>query len=186
MKNDFAPINNLPSEVFSLIPKDWEIDDEDEDLIAMTHVCRRWREVLIAHSSLWVCLDCTNIDKTRVYIERSKSSPLELSLSTTYREDAFLLVVLHISRLDSLNINGDANLLQNLAPHLSCPTPLLRELVIDIRDNPTPVLEDSLFIGGLSSLRSLTLDGVTTHLPWKNLSNLTTSANLRIDRKSVV
>ena len=174
METDIAPINKLPSEVFSLIPGYWESDGEDEDLIKMTHVCRSWREMLIACSSLWVCLDCTNIDKTRVYIERFKSSPLELSLPTTYLEDAFLLVAPHIGRLKSLNINGDANLLQNLTPHLSCPIPLLRELVIDILCDPAPVLEDTIFNGDLSSLRSLTLDGVATYLPWNNLSNLTT------------
>ena len=178
MKNNFTPINKIPLEVFSLIPGYWESDNEDEGLITMTHVCRGWREVLIARSSLWTRLFCTNTDKTQVYIKRSKASPLELSLYrsevVTYLEDAFLLVVLHIGRLRSLNVSRDVDLLQNLMQHLSCPIPLLRELVIDTLCDPAPVLEDSLFNGDLSSLRSLTLYGVTTHLPWKNLSNLTT------------
>ena len=66
MKNEIAPISKLPSEVFSLILEYWESDDKDEDLITMTHVCRCWREILIARSSLWARLDCMNIDKTRV------------------------------------------------------------------------------------------------------------------------
>ena len=178
MKNYIAPINKLPSEVFSLIPEYWESEGEDEDLIAMTHVCRCWREILIARSSLWACLDCTNIDKTRVYIERSKSSPLELSLYESqveiFLEDAFLLVAPHISRLKSLSLTVTTDLLKNLTPHFSRPIPLLRKLSIDIFGLSTAVLEDTLFNGDLSSLRSLALDTVTTHLPWRNLSNLTT------------
>ena len=178
MKNDFAPINKIPSEVFLLIPEYWESDDEDEDLITMTHVCRGWREILIARSSLWTRLFCANTDKTRFYIERSKVSPLCLSLYksrvTTYLESAFILVVPHISRLKSLTIEGEWEIVQNLTPHLSCPIPLLRELAIEIFRDPAPVLEGTLFNGDLSSLRSLTLDGVTTNLPWRNMSKLTT------------
>ena len=91
MKNKFAPINKIPPDVFFLIPEYLE-DSEDENLIKMTHVCRGWREVLIARPSLWVRLYCKNTDRTRAYIERSKSSLLELSLykreATTYLEDA--------------------------------------------------------------------------------------------------
>ena len=108
MKNTFSPINRIPTEVFSLIPGYWGVGDVDKNLIAMTHVCRGWRVSLIACSSLWAHSNCTNTDITRVFIERSKLSPLEISLYksryVTYDKDAFLLVVPHISRLKSLNI----------------------------------------------------------------------------------
>lgn len=147
-------------------------------MIALTHVCRGWREWLIADPSLWTYLDCTNVDKTRIYIERSKSSGLEVSLSrdedTVYLEDAFRLVIPHIGRLQSLTVNGgEEDLLQNLAPHISCSAPLLRELTIELDCNPVPVLNSTLFNSNLSSLHTLSLNGVGTHLPWKNLSNLT-------------
>ena len=182
MKNILAPINRISSEVFSLFPEYLEGYSMEEDLIAMSHVCRSWRKLLIARPSLWVRLDCANTDKTRVYIERSKSSPLELSLykngytnHLNYVVDAILLVVPHISRLEYLSING-SEALQILAPHLSCPIPLLRELAITSDSNcrPTPVLDTMLFNCDLSSLCSLTLVGFVTHLPWKNLSQLTT------------
>jgi len=149
MKNSFAPINKIPSDVFSLIPGYWEDNDElDENLITMTHVCRGWRELLIARPSLWDRLGCTNTNKTRVYIERSKSSPLELSLykhgDATYLDDAFILVVPHITRLKSLNVEGTGTLLQSLAPYLSCPTPLLGELTIELVCHPTPLLDHTL------------------------------------------
>ena len=143
MKNNLAPINRIPPDVFFRIPEylDGDDDDDDQNLIAMTHVCRSWRELLITRPSLWALLpDCQNTDRTRVYIERSKSAPLELFLyqhgDTTYLEEAFLSVVPHIGRLKSLRIKGDIDLLQNLTPHLSCPTPLLKQLSIDFTCDP--------------------------------------------------
>ena len=67
MKNTFAPINRVPREVFSLIP---EYCKTDEALVALTHVCRGWREQFVSRSSLWTSLDCTNVEKTRVYLKR--------------------------------------------------------------------------------------------------------------------
>ena len=178
MKNSFTPIGKFPSDIFSLILGHLEDRDTDKTLITMTHVCRRWRELLITRPSLWVRLDCKNAEKTQVYIERSELSPLKLSLCDygggAYLKDAFLLVVPHISRLKSLAINGTADPLQYLTPHLSCSIPLLSELTINLSCDPTPVLNTALFNGDLSSLCSLTLAGVITHLPWKNLSELTT------------
>ena len=78
IKNTFAPINRVPPEVFSLIPDHCETDEE---LIKLTHVCHGWREILISRASLWTPLDCRNLDKTGVYIQRSRGSPLEISFT---------------------------------------------------------------------------------------------------------
>jgi hypothetical protein len=178
MKNHFAPINKIPPELFSLIPRYLDNDNMDKALIALTHACRSWRELLIACPSLWARLDCTNAEKTRVYIERAKSSPLEITLRrrkvASHLEDAFFLVIPHIGRLQSLSIVETRDTLRNLTQHLSCPVPFLRELRINLTCNPPPLLDSALFNGDLSSLRTLSLTGVITHLPWKDLSKLTT------------
>ena len=191
IKNNFAPVNRIPSDVFSLIPKYLEESEMDENLITLTHVCHGWRELLVAHPLLWTRMDCANIDKTRVYIERSKSSPLEISLSffkrgkATYLEDAFHLVVPHISRLKYFSITGKKNLLENITPHLSCSIPLLRGLSIDLFGYPATTLQGTLFSGDLSSLRTLSLTGVITHLPWDNLSELTTLTLSRVPKDKI-
>ena len=189
-KNNFAPINKIPSDVFSLIPGYLKSFEEDENLITMTHVCRGWRELLIACPSLWVRLHCKNADKTRVYIDRSKSSPLELSLSahlvTARIEAAFAMVIPHIGRLKSLVIFGPDGILQYLTPYLSSPIPLLNKLIISICCNPgASVLDTTLFNGDLSSLCSLSLAGVITNLPWKNLSKLTTFKLSRVPEDKI-
>jgi len=188
MKNDFAPISRIPPDVFSLIPEYLEKDHLDENLITMTHVCRYWRELLIARSTLWVRLDCANPDQTRVYIERSKSAPLELFLKSedmAYLEDGFHSVAPHIGRLKSLTIVGPMDLLRSLAPHVSNPLPLLRELSINLTYNPTPPFDSALFNGDLSSLHSLRLTGAITHLPWNNLSKITTFTLSRVSEDKI-
>ena len=184
LKNNFAPVNKIPSDIFGIIPGCWGEDDRDRSLVAMTHVCRGWREILIARSPLWTRLDCMSSDKTRIYIERSKASPLELALckrgATTYLEDAFLLVIPHINRLKSLSIVGRRDILQNITPHISCAIPHLREFTVDLTSTPVPVLEGTLPNGDLPSLCSLSLAGVITNLPWRNLSKLTTFTLSRV------
>ena len=72
-KNSFAPINRIPPEILSLLP---DYRETDHQLVALTHVCRRWRDIFISCSPLWTSLGCTDLDKTHVYLERSKASPL--------------------------------------------------------------------------------------------------------------
>jgi hypothetical protein len=176
IKNTFAPINRIPQEVFSLIPG---YRGMGEALIALTHVCHDWREQLISHSSLWTSLDCTNIDQTRVYLERSKSSPLDISFwekrSSTSLNDAFLLTVPHLGQLKSLSITGSSNSFIELTDHfLHCHAPLLEKLRIRFTFPHPQTIQAAIFDGDLSSLRKLRLSGALTNLPWKNLSNLTT------------
>ena len=175
MRNTFVPVNRTPPEVLALVPDYLEGHDKDKNLIKLTHVCRNWREIFISHPSLWTRLDFKDVDKTRVYIERSKYAPLEIHLSLFYQEEAFLLAIPHIRRLKTLSVYGDPmELLPVLAEYFSCPLPFLDGLCIHFPYYGTPTLPDELFNGNLSSLRELTLAGVTTPPPWRDLSNLTT------------
>ncbi|KAF9643191.1 hypothetical protein BDM02DRAFT_3104714, partial [Thelephora ganbajun] len=72
-RNTLAPINRIPPEVLTLIPDFWDRSDRGQDVIALTHVCRAWREIFTSHSSLWTDFDCMDSNKTRVYLERSKA-----------------------------------------------------------------------------------------------------------------
>jgi hypothetical protein len=182
-RNRVAPVNRIPSEILALIPDFWNkyYDGRDRDLVALTHVCRAWREVFISRSSLWTNLDCENKDQARVYLERSKSLPINLSL----RLDDRLpfppsLLQDHPPRYWTTQIpvhRGTAGNLQDIAGHLSRPAPLLEKLSIrgyyHDGSHLNPVLTPALFNGDLSSLRSLRLESVRTKLPWRNMVNLT-------------
>ena len=199
LKNSLVPINKLPVEILSMIPDyfdedegkeeeededmdfDEDIDEDwfDEALLALTHVCRHWREVFTSRSSLWTKLDLTNADKTKAYLQRSGTAPLEIDLIESgikgldgYLEHAISLVIPHIPRVKTLSIYvGDVR--AGVFERFYCHMPLLESLRIE---NAFPkeldALDDKLFDGDLSSLRELTLIRFTTRLPWNNLANL--------------
>jgi hypothetical protein len=179
-----APVNQVPPEILALIPDLWskDYDGRDRDVITLTHVCRAWRAVFISRASLWTNLDCKDKNKTRVYLERSKSLPINLSLCAGYLLSGrpFFETTPHaIGRLRSLSIKVNAMLdgIQDIIDHLSHPAPLLEELSICIDNNHgavrNPALTPALFNGDLSSLRELRLESVRTGLPWRNMVNLT-------------
>ena len=190
MKNTFAPINKIPQEVLSLIPDYWEDSSRDEGLIKLTHICRSWREVFTLYPSLWTRLDCISADKVRTYIERSKSSPLDIHLgwvSGVYCEELFILAAAHVGRFRSLSASGDLTpVLPALAKHFPCPAPLLDKLDINHASHRFAVLPDKLFNGDLSSLRELRLAMVVTPLPWRDLSNLTTFQLCRVPENTIL
>ena len=179
-----APVNRVPSEILALIPDFWNkyLDNRRRDLIALTHVCQAWREVFISRSSLWTDLDCENEDETRIYLERSGSLPVNLTLETDDQlpfHHPFSKIIPHaIGRVRSLTILGTPENLQDITAHLSRPAPLLEKLWIRggyyKAPHLNPMLTPTLLGGDLSSLRRLRLASVNTGLPWRNMVNLTT------------
>jgi len=178
-----APINKIPSEVLTLIPGFLE-SITDQEVISLTHVCQAWREMFISRSSLWTHLDCKNADKTRVYLERLKSSRIDLCVRRDRRllpNDPFFEVgPRHIRRFKSLGIWGTPEGVQDMILQLSHPAPLLKLLTIGVRSitqlRRAPAVTPAFFDGDLSSLRELCLLCVRTELPWRNMVNLTSFA----------
>ena len=183
-RNAAAPVNQVPPEILALVPDFWDKDhyDRDRDVIALTHVCQAWREVFISRPSLWTNLGCEDRGRNRVYLERAKSLPINLSLriddSLLPPSHPFFAVIPHaIGRLKSLSMGGALRCLEGATDRLSHPAPLLQKL--SIRGDyyywaqHNLVLAPTLFGGDLSSLRVLKLESVHTELPWRNMANLT-------------
>jgi hypothetical protein len=190
VKNTFGPINRIPQEILSLIPG---YRGTEKALIALTHVCRGWREQLISCSSLWASLDCANVDRTRVYLERSRTSPLDICLGGVGRapflQDALLLTVPHGDRLKCLSITAFSEDIVELTKHfLHCHAPLLEKLRIHSYSMDSPTIQAAIFDGDLSSLRELRLSVTLMDLPRKSLSNLTTFdfRNVPFRKQSVI
>ncbi|KAK0188017.1 hypothetical protein F5146DRAFT_1061624 [Armillaria mellea] len=76
---------------------DEEEDEEDEEdtpelpfQVLVSHVCRRWREAAVEEPSLWTTLSFTYytpIEKSKAWIERSKSLPLDIAIDCTTPDD---------------------------------------------------------------------------------------------------
>jgi len=176
-----APVNKIPPEILSLIPDFLDTEDRDKHTIALTHVCRTWREVFVSRSSLWTDFYRLDGEKTRVYLERSGSAPINLSLDLNKGVppyDPLFQIIPHVTgRLESLLIKGMPEKIPAVTSHLSRPAPLLRYLSIcpdrGCAPERCPVLTPTLFNGDLSSLSTLHLERVRTDLPWRNMVNLT-------------
>ena len=126
-RNRLAPVNRIPPEILALVPDFWDkhYGSGDQGPIALTHACRTWRDVFISRSSLWTDLNCEDRDKTRVYLERTKSLPINLSLDTEHRLSPhypFSDIIPHvIERLGSLTVRAAPGELQDITDHLSRP-----------------------------------------------------------------
>jgi len=186
IKNAFAPINRVPPEVLSLIP---EYCGVERDLVTLTHVCRAWREIFISRASLWTSLDFMDLDRTSVYIQRSRGAPLEILLDLyddphSY-DDVSLLTLPLIGRLKALELFGSSQDVLRTTEHFNSPAPLLEKLDIRVVDGRPTTVKNTLFDRNLSSLRELNLYGVHTNLPWQNLSNLTTFDFRRVPSSTI-
>ena len=177
-----APINRIHPEILALIPDYWwETPSRDQHIIALTHVCRAWRELFVSRSSLWTNIDCDNVKKAEVYLKRSKSSPVDMALirseSPLPYDPFFRIIPLDIGRLESIYIEGTRENLEEITAHLTRPAPLLEELFIYGGTHGAPnlnsILSPTLFNKDLSSLCQLSLESVRTELPWRNMANLT-------------
>ena len=112
-KNLLAPISRIPPDVFSLIPDYYGEHHAEQDVIVVD--IRAITGGICSHHipRYWTRLDSVNVDKTRTYIQRSRSSPLQVYLSY-YADigDTFPLIIPHIPPVKSLN--------HGLGP-LNCP-----------------------------------------------------------------
>ena len=113
--SDGTPVNNLPNELLRYIftlgseaeesghDDDAEGDEEDEEdapsehrprlpfKVLVSHVCRRWRVVVIEIPTLWTYLDFAEgppFDKSRAWLERSKECPLDIELDCTAESES--------------------------------------------------------------------------------------------------
>ena len=142
MKNGIASINRIPPEVLGLVPDFLDTHDRDQEVIALTHVCRTWREIFVSRSFLWAEFNCLNGDKARTYLERSNSSPINSWIDRKddlSPHDPLLQVIPHtIYRLKTLSVVGTPGNLHDVTTCLflrvalmwlqkpASPTPRLR------------------------------------------------------------
>lgn len=162
-KNRQAPINSVPRDVLALISDFWSGLEREKIVIVLTHVCRAWRELFISLASLWTDFRCVDADKTRSYLERSRSAPITLWLKRPtglLRNDPFLEVAPHIiRRLKYLTVQTTPRHFQDITQHLVHPAPLLEAMLIHgghLDSGPTSTLTAELFDGDLASLHQYT------------------------------
>jgi hypothetical protein len=168
--NELSPINCLPPEVISAVPKYWPTDSQG-DLIRATHVCRYWRTTIVASPSLWNVVKSGNEARMRAFIHRSQPYPLSMEIKHPGQEDVLSDAV--FIRLKFLTLNLPIMNLARPLGRLISPTPMLEEFSITRSDSGDylPVLKT----GDFFMLSKLHMDGVSSnlaHLPVPHLTIL--------------
>lgn len=178
--NTFSPVNRLPPEVLALIPTFLNHKRSRRSLIRWSQVCRYWRNTFTNAPTLWIHLNCKDLARTRTFIERSKSVPIQVRLSPDFCSQSLNALFPHIKRFESLKMEIRASELKHRSiHHLRRPAPLLEQLTIAVEDS---VLTDDdlespfplLFRGEFPHLTRLALEYLSPHPDWFRISNLTT------------
>ncbi|TFY57034.1 hypothetical protein EVG20_g8700 [Dentipellis fragilis] len=140
--------------------------------MAVTHVCRRWREVALQRPTLWTTIS-TDLGQTWMeeMLARSRSLPLTVRAHIQDDCDVFSLIAqmsrtvhLHLALDDVIELGSPCSLIVQPAPILeTCSLSLLDEEDDEYFDPP-----HNLFAQNAPRLHSLELEVCTVH--WSSLA----------------
>lgn len=193
-----AAVSLLPNEILAAIFKIGYLQSSDDQVkfeTLVSGVTRHWRYVALETPILWTrirrTMFQTDMERTAVYLDRSKTLPIDLVIFTGssdpwgHRDNIKPFVELigpHVGRFRRLSVTAVTE--SNLNPLFdyvrTLPAPLLESIdirchSIDLSANPANIRE--IFTGGAPSLASFRLTGVGLH---RCLPPLATMTHLRI------
>ncbi|KAI0345790.1 hypothetical protein BDW22DRAFT_1353385 [Trametopsis cervina] len=95
--------------------------------LLVSRICRQWREVATGLPVLWTTLTfenpLNNFEQQRVYLERAKGAPLDISIDCTFEEDEdpeeHDALNMDIGRSESRVYKEIKQVLEMIAPHIS-------------------------------------------------------------------
>ena len=173
------PINRLPKDIFTLIPRfftreDWDCDPfpMNPPLITMTHVCRSWRTVLLSTPGLWTQIDfsVSESKQAKCFMGRCEGEFLDVyqAITSADDEEPFLSTTLHnMHRLRRLEISSLHQDLERVLTRFTRSAPELKHLEIG-NDSGTTFRDmkfhDTIFEGQLPKLHTLSLHSLHTDL----------------------
>lgn len=144
VKNTLVLVNRLPPEVLS---RALEHRASEETLIKATHICQYWRSTLTSSPSLWTHLwfpSDKNVDRALTYLERSKSVPIHVRITSGFSEslEAFQHLTPHLARMRSCSIQGTNVDIHGLFARFRNSTPSLTRLEIYSDGISIPIFGD--------------------------------------------
>ena len=189
-RNTLVPIARLPTEIltiiFSLLPSFGVIESSQSIApFTISHVCHRWREILLKTPHLWSHIDFTNLTPTGTaeMLARAKMAPLHLEAMTMNLSVAKFEAIkgqirahLHLTR--HLNIAASSFRLIETLGMIDSSAPSLEQLSITNMypswewENSQPIIPVSLFDGMAPKLISLRLDNCGISWEWLLLKGL--------------
>jgi hypothetical protein len=169
IKNRLTPINKFPPETLALTAT---FLVKQRDLVNATAVCQQWRTILVSFPRLWQNPGGSS-SELEAYLERSKSVPIEVNLSSP---QLVISITPHTSRLVTLTLLvNDSTDFGRIATHLHYPIPTLRSLEILTRNRQLRTLElpSGLRDGLFQHLKKLDLKGISSFRGFQTFPNIT-------------
>ncbi|RDX51829.1 hypothetical protein OH76DRAFT_1481334 [Lentinus brumalis] len=141
----------------------------------LTHVCQRWRRIMLGYSRFWSRIDGARREQLAVFIRRSRLVPLTLALSTdiTGFDDLLSLTASRVQRLDLFVTRSFVHSIPTrwLNPNsLQCFTITYPDDIIH-PDRPSPPIV--LFGEKSVSLKALAIHNSPAWLPANHFPQLT-------------
>jgi hypothetical protein len=191
-RNTLSPISTLPTEVIAAI---FYLLREQPDIylaLPVAHVCRRWREIALAHPLFWSHLDFTTVSPAGATEILARAGRVPLYLEAKIPRAAYLWddtrfvaiqkeLQIHVSHIYSLGISAESFGLKRTLEGLVLPAPTLRHLSLSIQKPSRTIVPDTLFDATTPKLSSLEL--CNCNISWKSpllkgLKNLTISLSI--------
>ncbi|KAI6120001.1 hypothetical protein EDD16DRAFT_1706202 [Pisolithus croceorrhizus] len=172
-RNALSHACRLPPELLSMIflhyARDWYTDPGSKFVgqvapwVAVSYVCRTWRDVALNCGVIWGHLFFVSLDWTLELLERSKAAPLLVRMHLTsvdsYVATSSLRMVLrHMERVEDMHVLNLLTPNSEIENMLDVEAPSLRSLQISSED-----LAVNLFRGETPALRKLVLHRCYTH-----------------------
>ncbi|KZV90349.1 hypothetical protein EXIGLDRAFT_837873 [Exidia glandulosa HHB12029] len=168
--NELVPINVLPNELICAIAQSLPLADK----VAMTHVCGRWRRVLLADPNQWDRISVGGPRTTRtlalhalpVILKRTRDLPVFLSVdvaSTCNLDKTWRTLGTHLPHVAALSLYSvSARDSEKVASVLGLHSPLMERLEVRVRGiNKLRLTTDALTILGKPRLAHLALENVS-------------------------
>lgn len=187
LKNSIQPVQQLPPDVIIEIASYLDpgaCSGDYQPLVAISQVCRYWRETLTSNPASWRLISSEYADLVPLCLERSGLSPLEVDLSTgtTAFPHTIQHIGPHVNRLATLRCYfEEANIVFLQTFSQLDHSPNLHTFSIGAaRAFPVDpqTIEMALFSGDMPSLRTLELRPFPVTLQFVEFKHLT---NLRIE-----
>ncbi|KAI0092681.1 hypothetical protein BDY19DRAFT_990382 [Irpex rosettiformis] len=181
IRNAFAPINILPSEIlayiFAMLVKsprppqflpDLEVCKQPYAWVTVTHVCRYWRETALSFPALWSNIDSYSTLAALTFLDRSAAADARVYLrdaigtsgiSPSLDRGRFLqALAYHSERFEELHIQPAFRYGPVILRWFQHPAPKLQALTIMLNLNKEGTHElPPLFDGHIPNLKKLTL-----------------------------
>ena len=126
-------INRLPLELLVAIARSFVADPSAIFRLAM--VCRCWCDVLMEAAILWTTIDCRSRSRTSILLQRSKSSPIDVTLDhTRFVAEAVSLIAENVHRIRSMNVFLLPYQLGMVHTLFNRPAPILQTIRLHIWD----------------------------------------------------